>query len=71
MWNLEEGTDKPIFRAGIEAQTQRTNMWTWEGGGEGGTNWESGIDIYAPPCVKQTASGNLLYTAQRAQLSAL
>ena len=31
----KKGTDKPIFRAGIEAQTQRTNMWTW-GGWRGG-----------------------------------
>ena len=31
------------------------------GEGEDGTNWESSIDIYTPPCVKQTASGNLLH----------
>ena len=32
----------------------------WEG--EGGTNWEGGTDIYTPPCVKQIASGKLLYS---------
>ena len=32
------------------------------GGGEGGTNWEMRIDIYTLPCVKQTASGKLLYS---------
>ena len=24
-------------------------------------SWECGTDIYIPPCVKQTASGSLLY----------
>ena len=33
-------------------------------GGEGsGMNWEIGIDVCALPCVKQLASGNLLYSA--------
>ena len=32
------------------------------GKGEGGTNWEIRIDIYILPCVKETASGNLLYS---------
>ena len=30
------------------------------GGEEGGMNWETRIDIYALPCVKERASGNLL-----------
>ena len=30
--------------------------------GEGGKNWEIGIDIYTLPCVKQIASGNMLYS---------
>ena len=34
------------------------------GEGGGGMNWEFGTDIYIPPCVKQTASGNLLYSAR-------
>ena len=25
-------------------------------------NWEIGIDIYILPCVRQTASGNLIYS---------
>ena len=33
-----------------------------KGEGEGGMNWESGIDIYTPPWVKQIASGKLLYS---------
>ena len=32
------------------------------GEGEGGTNWEIRTDIYTLPSVKQTASGNLLYS---------
>ena len=28
-----------------------------------GMNWEIGIDVYALLCVKQIASGNLLYNA--------
>ena len=29
-------------------------------GEEGVMNWEFGIDVYALPCIKQRASGNLL-----------
>ena len=32
-----------------------------EGEEKGGTNWESRIDIYTLPYVKQMASGKLLY----------
>ena len=40
-------------------------------GGKGGEmNWEIGVDIYTLPCVKQIASGNLLYSTG-AQLCAL
>ena len=28
IWNLENGTDEPIFRAGIEMQKQRMDLWT-------------------------------------------
>ena len=37
-------------------------MWGVEEEGDGGMNWKSVIDIYTLPCVKQIASGNLLYT---------
>ena len=40
------------------------------GGGEGGTNWEIRSDINTLLCVKQIASGNLLYsTGTSAQCS--
>ena len=45
-------------------QRHRCREWTCGHGGkrEGGTNWEIRIDIYTLPCVKQIASGNLLYS---------
>ena len=40
------------------------------GEGEGGMNWEIGFNINTLPCVKQIASGNLLYsTGNSAQCS--
>ena len=42
------------------------------GGGEGGINWEIGIDMCVLSCIKQIASGNLLYSAENtAQCSVL
>ena len=44
-------------------------MW----GGDSGGNWEIRIDMYTPPCIKQTDSGNLLYsrgsTAWRSEMT--
>ena len=34
-----------------------------EGEGEGGMNWEIRFNINTLPCVKQIASGNLLYSS--------
>ena len=33
-------------------------------GGEGGMNWEFGMDGRALPCIKPLASGNLTYSAR-------
>ena len=43
----------------------RHREWTCGHGGEGegGTNWEIGIDICSLPCIKQLASGDLPYSA--------
>ena len=38
----------------------------WEG--EGGMNKEGSIETYTSPCVKWTASGNLLYDAGSSNL---
>ena len=48
IWNLENGTDETIFRAGIELQTSTTDLWT-AGEGEGGTNGESSFGSYTLP----------------------
>ena len=45
---------------------QRTNVWTprgesGRGGGGGVMNWEIGIDIYTPICIKWITNKNLLY----------
>ena len=57
----KNGTDKPIRRAGIETDVGK-GLVDIEGEGENGTNWESRTDIYTLPCVKQLASGKLLYS---------
>ena len=49
----KNGTDGPIFRAGTEMQTQRADVQTQVEGEGSGINWETGIDIYTLPCVKQ------------------
>ena len=54
----KNGTDEPIFRAGIV--TQRMDKWTRVGGD---MNWETGLKVCALPCVKQIASGKLLCRA--------
>ena len=49
MWNLENGTDEPICKAGIEtAENGRINTVERDGG----MRWVIGTDIYMPPCVK-------------------
>ena len=57
-------------------QEQRCRRREWTCGhrqvGEGGTNWEIRFDINILPCVKQIASGNLLYsTGSSAQCSVM
>ena len=46
-----------VFRAEVETQMQRTNVWTPRGesgggGGGGVMNWEIGIDMYILICIK-------------------
>ena len=31
----KNGTDEPIFRVGLETQTQRSDLWTWWQGRKG------------------------------------
>ena len=51
----KNGTDEPISKAGIETETERTDIWT-QGGEEGRMNWEIRIDIYTLPFMTQVAS---------------
>ena len=60
----KNGTDKPICRAGIETQTQRTNMDAKWGEGLGmNCETETEIDIYTLLYINQTTNENLLYSA--------
>ena len=54
----KNSTDKSICRAEIETQMQKTDVWTW-GRGKGG--WDELGDW---DCVRQMASGNLLYSTE-------
>ena len=45
-------------------QTQRMDMQTQWGEGEGRMNWENTIDTDTLPCIKQRASGKLLYSME-------
>ena len=66
----KNGTDEPVFKAEIEIQMQRTNVWTpreesgGRGVGGGGMNCEIGIDMYTLMCVKQITNKNLLYSTR-------
>ena len=60
----KNGTDEPVFKAEIETQMQRTNVWTprgESGGVWGGMNWEIGIDMYTLICINQITNEDLLY----------
>ena len=63
IWNLDSGTDEPTCRAGREMQTERMDL----GHSRGWRGWDKWrkqqiqIETYTLPCVKQIASGNMLY----------
>ena len=40
MWNLENGTDEPICKAGIDTDVKNRHVDT-DGERKGGTKWES------------------------------
>ena len=62
---LKNGTDEPICKEGMETQMQRMDVCTQQGKERAG-RIESSIDICIPPCVKHTASGELLCTGSPA-----
>ena len=71
-WNLEK-CYKQTYSQGRTRDTgieYRHADMGW--GGEGGTNWEVSTDMRTLPCVKQTASGEPLYsTRSSAQCSVM
>ena len=58
MYGIQKnGTEEFIYRAAVEKQTQRIDLWTWgEGETLGRVTWKLTL-----PYVKQTANGNLLH----------
>ena len=64
----KNGTDELVFRAEIETQMQRTNVWTPKGERGSGKNQETGIDIYTLICIKQITNENLLYSTGNSTL---
>ena len=61
MWNLEKRYWWTYFhRRNREANVENGLVNTLEKG-EGGTKWESSIEIYTLPYVKQIAIGRLVY----------
>ena len=60
LMNYLQGSNRDAYTESRPAGT--------EGEGEGGMNWESGIETYTLPYVKLIASGNLLYYAGSSKL---
>ena len=46
----KNGTEEFIYRAVMEKQTQRIDLWTWEGGGEGEMYGKSNMETYITLC---------------------
>ena len=44
MWNLKSDTNQLIYDIETDSQTQGTDLWLPRGGGEGGKDWEFGIN---------------------------
>ena len=50
IWNLENGSEEFIYRATVEKQTQRIDLWTWEEGKEGEMCRKSNMETYITIC---------------------
>ena len=46
----ENGTEEFTYRAELEKQTQRIDLWTWGGGGEGQMYEKSNMETYITIC---------------------
>ena len=60
MWNLENGTDKPISRGRSRDTDVESRRVDTVGEGESGTSREIGVDTHTHATVYKTAHGNLL-----------
>ena len=56
MESRKSGADEPVCRAGIEMQTQRSDVWTPGGGGTGKWKWKllSRVRLFATPWTMQS-----------------
>ena len=50
----KNGTEEFIYRAAVEKQTWRTDLWTWEGGEEGEMYGKSNMETYITICKIET-----------------
>ena len=67
MWNLENWYRWSYLQSrNRDTDAGNKCMDTEWGVGGGGRNWEIGIDIYAPLCIKQITEENLLYSTGKA-----
>ena len=54
----KRGIDELIYKTELESQMQKTNLWLpWNKWG--GTNWETGVDMYTLLYIKQITNKNL------------
>ena len=54
-------TEEFIYRAAVEKQTLRIDLWIWGGGGEGEMYGKNNMDTYITIC--KIANVNLLYSS--------
>ena len=62
MWNLEKWC-RLTYLQGRNRDTDGENERVGMGRGEVGMIWKNGIHVYTLLCVKQTVSGDMLYSA--------
>ena len=60
-----------LFAKQKQKHRRREQMYGYQGGKEGGMNWEIGIDMYTLLCIKQLTTENLLYSTGNSILNAL
>ena len=64
IWNLEKWYRQTYLQGRNRDRDIEKGLMHRVREGESGANWETSIDMYTPPCVKQIASGKLLCNAE-------